>query len=111
MKKLLGILVLGLLWCGNVNAAGEDICGIQSNLSNMADATVAIKIGAYVKVKDNGCAPTSFGFHTISEVCMEMEPYKFYLFANYGKVTVGKNLFDKNLDNDFAFDELANFLN
>ena len=40
-----------------------------------------------------------------------MEPYKLYLYANYGTVTVGKNLFDKSLDNDSAFDELINFLN
>jgi len=30
MKKLLGILVLGLLWCSNANAAeGDGICGLQ----------------------------------------------------------------------------------
>jgi hypothetical protein len=33
MKKFLGILVLGLLWCSNANAAkGDGICGLQSNL-------------------------------------------------------------------------------
>ena len=75
MKKLLGILVLGFLWCSNANATeGEGICGLQSNLA-------------------------------------EMESYKLYLFANYGTNTVSKNLFDKSLDNDSAFDELLNFLN
>ena len=128
----------------------------------MADATIAIKIGAYVKVKDtdkdnckkivniffnaktgnnkfegyvkdimveakfesnievktndfrmtfmNDCNNAGFGFHAI-DPCKEMESYKFYLFANYGEVTVGKNLFDKSLDNDSAFNELTNFLN
>ena len=75
MKKFLGILVLGFLWCSNANAAkGHGICGLQSNLA-------------------------------------EMEPYKLYLFANYATNTVSKNLFDKSLDNDSAFDELVNFLN
>ena len=40
-----------------------------------------------------------------------MQSYKLYLYANYGFNTVGKNLFDKKLDNDSAFDELANLLN
>ena len=40
-----------------------------------------------------------------------MEPYKLYLFANYGVNTVSKNLFDQSLDNDSVFDELVNFLN
>ena len=53
MKKFLGILVLGLLWCSNVNAAGEGICGVQSNLSNMTDGDISIKIAVYVKVKDD----------------------------------------------------------
>ena len=39
-----------------------------------------------------------------------MQSYKLYLYANYGSNTVGKNLFDKKLDNDPVFDELANFL-
>ena len=68
MKKFIGILVLGLLWCSNIYAAKGD------------------------------------------GICAEMEPYKLYLYANYGTVTVGKNLFDKSLDNDSAFDELINFL-
>ena len=69
MKKFLGILVLGLLWCSNAYA-----------------------------VKGDG-------------ICAEMEPYKLYLYANYGTNTVGKNLFDKNLDNEASFVELVNLLN
>ena len=53
MKKLLGILVLGLLWCGNVYAAKDDgVCGLQSQLSDMTDASMSIKIAAFVKVKN-----------------------------------------------------------
>ena len=53
MKKLLGILVLGLLWCGNVYAAKDDgVCGLQSQLSNMTDASISIKIAALIKVKN-----------------------------------------------------------
>jgi len=53
MKKLLGILVLGLLWCGNVYAAKDDgVCGLQSQLSDMGDASMSIKIAAFVKVKN-----------------------------------------------------------
>ena len=39
-----------------------------------------------------------------------MQSYKLYLYANYGSNTVGKNLFDKKLDNNSAFEELVNFL-
>ena len=53
MKKFLGILVLGLLWCSNVYAAkGDGICGLQSNLANMTDSSISIKIAAFAKVKD-----------------------------------------------------------
>jgi len=53
MKKLLGILVLGLLWCSNVYAAKDDgVCGLQSQLSDMTDASISIKIAALVKVKN-----------------------------------------------------------
>ncbi len=45
------------------------------------------------------------------DVCAAMEPYKLYLFANYDKTAVTKTLFDKNLDNDAAFEELSNLLN
>ena len=53
MKKLLGILVLVLLWCSNGYAAeGVGVCGLQSHLSDMSDASMSIKIAAFVKVKD-----------------------------------------------------------
>jgi len=53
MKKILGILVLGLLWCGNAYAAKDDgVCGLQSQLSDMGDASMSIKIAAFVKVKN-----------------------------------------------------------
>ena len=53
MKQLLGILVLGLLWCSNVYAAKDDgVCGLQSQLSDMTGASISIKIAAIVKVKD-----------------------------------------------------------
>ena len=53
MKKLLGILVLGLLWCSNVYAAkGDGVCGLQSQLSDMTDAGMSIKIAVFAKVKD-----------------------------------------------------------
>ena len=53
MKKLLGILVLGLLWCSNVYAAkGDGVCGLQSQLSDMTGASMSIKIAAIVKVKN-----------------------------------------------------------
>ena len=53
MKKLLGILVLGLLWCSNVYAAKDDgVCGLQSQLSDMTGASISIKIAALVKVKN-----------------------------------------------------------
>ncbi len=53
MKKLLGIVVLGLLWCGNVYAAKDDgVCGLQSQLTDMSDASMSIKIAVFAKVKD-----------------------------------------------------------
>ena len=53
MKKFLGILVLGLLWCNNVYAAKDDgVCGLQSQLSDMTGASLSIKIAALVKVKN-----------------------------------------------------------
>ena len=54
MKKFLGILVLGLLWCSNANAArGDGICGLQNtSLASMTDSNISIKIAAFVKVKD-----------------------------------------------------------
>ena len=46
-------MVLGLLWCSNIYAAkGDGICGLQSNLANMTDSSISIKIAAFVKVKD-----------------------------------------------------------
>ena len=157
-------MVLGLLWCSNIYAAkGDGICGLQSNLANMTDSSVSIKIAAFVKVKDTDkdnckkiinildnakkgnnkceeyvknimveakfksdvevkvndfrltwmseCGRANWGFEAVNDICAEMEPYKLYLYANYGTVTVGKNLFDKSLDNDSAFDELVNLLN
>jgi len=60
------------------------------------------------------CGRSTWGLdgiaETTSDVCAVMEPYKLYLFANYGKNTVSKTLFDKNLDNDAAFEEVANLL-
>ena len=44
-------------------------------------------------------------------ICAEMELYKLYLHADYGTNIVGKNLFNKTLDNDSSFDESVNFLN
>jgi len=53
MKNFLAILVLCLLWCGNVYAAKDDgVCGLQSQLSDMTDASMSIKIAAFVKVKN-----------------------------------------------------------
>ena len=53
MKKFLGILVLGLLWCNNANAAaGDGICGLQSQLSDLTEASMSIKIAVLVKVKN-----------------------------------------------------------
>jgi len=53
MKKFLGILVLGLLWCSSVYAAKDDgICGLQSQLSDLTDASMSIKIAVLVKVKN-----------------------------------------------------------
>ena len=53
MKKFLGILVLCFLWCSSVYAAKDDgICGLQSQLSDMTDASISIKIAALVKVKN-----------------------------------------------------------
>jgi len=53
MKKILGILVLGLLWCSSVYAAKDDgVCGLQSQLSDMSGASMSIKIAAFVKVKN-----------------------------------------------------------
>ena len=55
MKKLLAILVLGLLWCGNVYAGsvkGVGVCGLQSQLTDMSDAGMSIKIAVFAKVKD-----------------------------------------------------------
>ena len=53
MKKLLGILFLGLLWYSNVYAAKDDgICGLQSQLSDLTDASMSIKIAVLVKVKN-----------------------------------------------------------
>ena len=59
------------------------------------------------------CNRATWGFELggIINVCEEMEPYKLYLFGIHGSPTVKKNLFDKSLDNDSAFDELINLLN
>jgi len=59
------------------------------------------------------CGRSTYGLDGIAEsgdVCAAMEPYKLYLFANYDKTAVTKTLFDKNLDNDAAFEEVANLL-
>ena len=59
------------------------------------------------------CGRSTYGLDGIAEsgdVCAAMEPYKLYLFANYDKTAVTKILFDKNLDNDAAFEEVANLL-
>ena len=49
MKKLLGIVVLGLLWCSSVYAAKDDgVCGLQSQLSDMTDASLSIKIAEII---------------------------------------------------------------
>ena len=72
MKKLLGILVLGLLWCSNVYAAkGDGVCGLQSQLSDMTDASISIKLAALVKVID-----------TDKENCKKIKFVRFHLFAN-----------------------------
>ena len=53
MKKFLGILVLGLLWCSNLYAVkGDGICGLQSQLSDLTEASMSIKIAVLVKVKN-----------------------------------------------------------
>jgi len=54
MKKAILIIVLGLLWCSNANAAKSDgICGLQNtSLASMTDSNISIKIAAFVKVKD-----------------------------------------------------------
>ena len=167
MKKLLGILFLGMLWCSSVYAAKDDgICGLQSQLSDLTDASMSIKIAVLVKVKNTDkenckkilgvlteaqkkgnnkfeehiknimaeakfksdvevniskfrmnwmqeCLRATWGFELggIINVCEEMEPYKLYLFAIYGKPTVTKLIFDKTLDNDQAYEELKNQLN
>ena len=164
MKKFLGILVLGLLWCSSVYAVkGDGICGLQSHLADMSDSSISIKIAAFVKIKDTDkdnckkiinilsdakkgnnkfegyiknimveakfksdvevkvndlrltwmseCGRANWGFEAVNDICAEMKPYKLYLYANYGTNTVSKNLFDKNLDNDSAFNELINLLN
>ena len=167
MKKLLGILFLGMLWCSSVYAAKDDgICGLQSQLSDLTDASMSIKIAVLVKVKNTDkenckkflgvlteaqkkgnnkfeehiknimaeakfksdvevniskfrmnwmqeCLRATWGFELggIINVCKEMEPYKLYLFAIYGKPTVTKLIFDKTLDNDQAYEELKNQLN
>ena len=169
MKKFLGILILVLLWCGNVYAGsvkGVGVCGLQSQLADMSDAGMSIKIAVFAKVKDTDkenckkilgvlteaqkkgnnkfeehiknimveakfksdvevniskfrmnwmqeCMRATWGFELggIINVCEEMEPYKLYLFGIHGSPTVKKKLFDKNLDNDAAFEELKNLLN
>ena len=55
MKKFLGILILVLLWCGNVYAGsvkGVGVCGLQSQLTDMSDSSISIKIAVFAKVKD-----------------------------------------------------------
>ena len=56
------------------------------------------------------CGLATWGLEKFGDVCSVMEPYKLYLFANYDKNTVSKTLFDKNLDNDAAFEEVTNLL-
>jgi len=167
MKKLFGILFLGMLWCSSVYAAKDDgICGLQSQLTDMTGASMSIKIAVLAKVKNTDkenckkilgvlteaqkkgnnkfeehiknimaeakfksdvevniskfrmnwmqeCLRATWGFELggIINVCKEMEPYKLYLFAIYGKPTVTKLIFDKTLDNDQAYEELKNLLN
>ena len=72
---------------------------------------VEVKINDFRLTWMSECGRANWGFEAVNDICEEMEPYKLYLYANYGTNTVGKNLFDKNLDNDSAFDELINFLN
>jgi len=60
------------------------------------------------------CGRSTWGLDGIAQsgdVCAAMEPYKLYLFANYDKKTVTKTLFNKNLDNESAFEELSSLLN
>ena len=46
-------MFLGLLWCSNVYAAkGDGICGLQSHLADMTDASVSIKIAAFEELKN-----------------------------------------------------------
>ena len=56
------------------------------------------------------CVTESVGFISTSYVCNEMEPYKLYLLANNGDVTIINKLFDKKLDNSEVFSELIDFL-
>ena len=59
------------------------------------------------------CGRSTWGLDGIAksgDVCSAMKPYKLYLFANYDKTSVTKALFNKNLDNDAAFEEVANLL-
>ena len=72
---------------------------------------VEVKISDFRLNWMQNCGRATWGFEGVNDICVEMEPYKFYLYANYGTNTVSKNLFDKNLDNDSAFDELVNLLN
>ena len=72
---------------------------------------VEVKINDFRLTWMSECGRANWGFEAVNDICAEMEPYKLYLCANYGTVTIGKNLFDKSLDNDSAFDELINFLN
>ena len=42
-----------MLWCSSVYAAKDDgICGLQSQLSDLTDASMSIKIAVLVKVKN-----------------------------------------------------------
>ena len=72
---------------------------------------VEVKISDFRMNWMQNCGRSTWGFEGVNDICAEMEPYKLYLYANYGTNTVGKNLFDKNLDNEAAFVELVNLLN
>ena len=49
-------------------------------------------------------------FDAIYDICDKNGTYKLYFYANYG-LFFRKNFFDKQLDNDFTFGNLANILN
>jgi len=109
-KKILGILTEAQK--GN-NKFEEHIRNIMLEAKFKSDVEVNISKFRMNWMQDCGRATWGFelGEGGIINVCEEMEPYKLYLFAIHGSPTVKKNLFDKTLDNDTAFEELKNLLN